>query len=324
MKGIPPNKLSKYSRGNDTIVAHITPKEALLLKSMGGSGTINPKTGLLEFWDSDQGRGGVGDDPAAGDYGGWGDVGSEVSGEGESTSSGFGISEDSIDFLADNPLYGEDPSDIVSGIGIPANETPSDFSYTGPVSYTEASVSDGFNVSQTPPSNAIIEEGNKTYLNITPDKAQVNDTSWVDDAWNSLTSMTSGDVANAVRDFTGKSLLKIAGRAALTTAGITGGLGTLVGIPMGFAMNYAWNKLLKPNLSTEIPVLAEDVTTPDSGGSSTGDTDVASGAFGDIDSTDIASLVTTIDPSMRGQRGPDYSQYRSLTGFKTKYGIPVT
>ena len=36
-------------RKGDTILAHISPKEAALLKKRGGSGTINPDTGLPEF-----------------------------------------------------------------------------------------------------------------------------------------------------------------------------------------------------------------------------------------------------------------------------------
>lgn len=39
---------SKGNRG-DTMLAHINPEEARLLKMMGGSGTINPKTGLPQF-----------------------------------------------------------------------------------------------------------------------------------------------------------------------------------------------------------------------------------------------------------------------------------
>ena len=45
--------LEKKGRGNDTILAHITQKEAQILKDMGGSGTVNPETGLLEFFDGD-------------------------------------------------------------------------------------------------------------------------------------------------------------------------------------------------------------------------------------------------------------------------------
>lgn len=36
-------------RHGDTILAHINPAEARMLKDAGGSGTTNPKTGLLEF-----------------------------------------------------------------------------------------------------------------------------------------------------------------------------------------------------------------------------------------------------------------------------------
>ena len=43
--------LRSRGRGNDKILAHITPKEAALLKKRGGSGTINPDTGLPEFDD---------------------------------------------------------------------------------------------------------------------------------------------------------------------------------------------------------------------------------------------------------------------------------
>ena len=43
--------IREQGRGNDTILAHITPKEAALLKARGGSGTTNPATGLPEFED---------------------------------------------------------------------------------------------------------------------------------------------------------------------------------------------------------------------------------------------------------------------------------
>ena len=38
-------------RGRDTVLAHITPQEAALLKRRGGRGSINPDTGLPEFED---------------------------------------------------------------------------------------------------------------------------------------------------------------------------------------------------------------------------------------------------------------------------------
>ena len=44
--------LRAKGRGKDTMLAHITPKEAALLKRRGGSGSVNPDTGLPEFEDS--------------------------------------------------------------------------------------------------------------------------------------------------------------------------------------------------------------------------------------------------------------------------------
>lgn len=41
--------IASLGRRGDTILAHINPQEAAVLKAMGGSGTINPATGLPEF-----------------------------------------------------------------------------------------------------------------------------------------------------------------------------------------------------------------------------------------------------------------------------------
>ena len=43
--------LARQGRNGDTMLAHVTPEEMRLLKSRGGSGTINPITGLPEFFD---------------------------------------------------------------------------------------------------------------------------------------------------------------------------------------------------------------------------------------------------------------------------------
>jgi hypothetical protein len=42
--------IASYGRNGDTMLAHITPAEARMLKRRGGSGTINPATGLPEFF----------------------------------------------------------------------------------------------------------------------------------------------------------------------------------------------------------------------------------------------------------------------------------
>jgi hypothetical protein len=43
-------ELRQQGRNGDTVLAHINPKEAALLRLMGGSGTTNPNTGLPEFF----------------------------------------------------------------------------------------------------------------------------------------------------------------------------------------------------------------------------------------------------------------------------------
>lgn len=56
MMGQPPafargglNHVAAMGRGGDTMLAHINPREAEVLRRMGGSGTINPHTGLTEY-----------------------------------------------------------------------------------------------------------------------------------------------------------------------------------------------------------------------------------------------------------------------------------
>jgi len=62
--------LARYGRGGDTELAHINPQEAEMLKRMGGAGTVNPQTGLREFWSSGPGGEGPGDPGSSSDPGG--------------------------------------------------------------------------------------------------------------------------------------------------------------------------------------------------------------------------------------------------------------
>lgn len=51
------SEIARMGRNGDTMLAHITPSEARLLRRRGGSGTVNPVTGLPEFFSlSDVGR----------------------------------------------------------------------------------------------------------------------------------------------------------------------------------------------------------------------------------------------------------------------------
>jgi len=50
-------EVRRAGRGKDTMLAHITPREAALLKARGGRGSINPDTGLPEFEDDSENYG---------------------------------------------------------------------------------------------------------------------------------------------------------------------------------------------------------------------------------------------------------------------------
>ena len=72
--------LRDQGRFGDTELAHVNPEEEALLRSLGGSGTINPGTGLREYYSgaddpdatSDPGDGGDGKDDDDDDYEGYG------------------------------------------------------------------------------------------------------------------------------------------------------------------------------------------------------------------------------------------------------------
>ncbi len=92
-------KFASKGRNGDTLVAHITPREALMLKYMGGSGTINPRTGFLEFYDgggdSGGGEGGGNEGGGTGDGPGGGPGSGPDSGPGTGPDSGPGTGPDS-------------------------------------------------------------------------------------------------------------------------------------------------------------------------------------------------------------------------------------
>lgn len=52
--------LARLGNRGDTMLAHINPAEALVLKRLGGAGTLNPKTGLRQFYPGAGGAGGMG------------------------------------------------------------------------------------------------------------------------------------------------------------------------------------------------------------------------------------------------------------------------
>lgn len=102
------------ARGNrgDTMLAHIDPREAGLLRSMGGVGTRNPKTGLLQFYPGAGGAGGMG----LGGSGG--EAGSDPSGRGNAGSGNQGGNQGSGGYTgthASGPGFGSGPTNSPSG-----------------------------------------------------------------------------------------------------------------------------------------------------------------------------------------------------------------
>jgi len=93
-------KLEDAGRYGDTLIAHINPLEARLLKLFGGSGTTNPETGFLEFYgfgggDSDPGGMDGADDSYGGDSDPGGMDGADDAYGGDSDPGGMDSADDS-------------------------------------------------------------------------------------------------------------------------------------------------------------------------------------------------------------------------------------
>lgn len=65
--------LAEAGRRGDDRVTRLIPAEAALLKARGGSGTVNPASGMLEYWDSDGGLSGSEGNDSVGNGGRSGD-----------------------------------------------------------------------------------------------------------------------------------------------------------------------------------------------------------------------------------------------------------
>ena len=102
LKGIA-SLLQQYGRNGDTILAHINPKEAMLLDRVSGGGSINPMTGMPEFSNGNDDTDG-GD--AGGAVGGEDNPGGDPAEEGDDDEAGGGMGIAEI---------GRDPDDTAAG-----------------------------------------------------------------------------------------------------------------------------------------------------------------------------------------------------------------
>ncbi|HWA45241.1 MAG TPA: hypothetical protein VHA10_18620, partial [Hypericibacter adhaerens] len=110
-------RLGAQGRDGDTLVAHISPLEAAILKLLGGSGTRNPKTGLLEFkYGGDTNEGG------AHGFGGRASMGGHA-GNGRSQAIGTGIKDNTGLGDADVDRLAAGPSFSSPGFSVTRNRT---------------------------------------------------------------------------------------------------------------------------------------------------------------------------------------------------------
>jgi hypothetical protein len=110
--------LAAQGRNGDSLVAHITGQEAALLKRLGGAGTTNPRTGLLEFYDGGENDRGIGE--------GGGPSGSRASsdrndgGDYDRDAPSAGAGRGTLGYSASGATFGYDPNTAVGEAAIKA------------------------------------------------------------------------------------------------------------------------------------------------------------------------------------------------------------
>jgi hypothetical protein len=135
--------LAAQGRGGDTMLAHINPEEAKLLKLFGGSGGINPNTGLHEFRPG--GDAGTSDAATGGAFDGGGSAGggggardAHGSQYDMGSAGGGGGARD-----AHGSQY--DMGNVVGNFGPGAGETVADYGIHGVANYDKGHVTDQSN-----------------------------------------------------------------------------------------------------------------------------------------------------------------------------------
>ena len=106
--------LGAMGRRGDSLVAHITPREAMMLKAQGGAGTRNPLTGLLEFYDADGGGNAADSGDPSGSGGATGESGADTSSS-DPGDPGFGSSVDFGGSGFSGGGFGSDPNNSSGG-----------------------------------------------------------------------------------------------------------------------------------------------------------------------------------------------------------------
>jgi hypothetical protein len=328
---IPPADLAKYGKGNDSIVAHISPREAMLLKLFGGSGTINPKTGLLEFYSGDSGDQGDGGDPG-------GDPGSGDPGSG---SFGGFASQDAADADRGGPdpgspgTTGSDPSnpsedttgrDVGYNTGYAegvAESTGRDAGYN--MGYLGGTTEEGYTSN---PENADVFGATKGFGRNRSENQDVPATPTMDFFDDTFASMKE-NVGMFFGGLIGGKALGIAAGALAFGLGLPGLAvtaatmgGKLAGAAIGKDVAQGLSPAEQASLSESMA--AQEAANAGKSGSDSPDTSLST--QGAIPVNTPAISAPTSSPLLLTSRAPQYnlsSQRSALTGMPARYSLPT-
>jgi len=158
--------LQDKGRNGDTILAHINPREAALLREQGGSGDINPETGLMEFSDEDYTAGlSAAEAPAS-------TPGYDAVPEGQFEGAQYTFPTAGYSAIPELDLTAQAPQQAFAAQGAAVGSTPTDYSLAGmrpPTALGETIAGPQAGPSQAPAQKGFLESlsgGDKTRLGL--------------------------------------------------------------------------------------------------------------------------------------------------------------
>jgi hypothetical protein len=237
-------RVAMEGRNGDTEVAHVNPEEKLLLASLGGSGTINPATGLPEFFEGSTAADSHGSNSSgmSGEgYGGGSAYGGSDSGSGVESGTRGGLDTATPDYTSVYDALGENfGTGNPSRAGSPAQTNTFDASNNWGLGIGDASALAGFGTGIPGALSYAANMGISTAL------AGIN---------NSVNNLSFGDVAGFIGG--GAVGMLTAGLAGPVIAGVAGPLaGTIGGQVAGRAAGNLAGNAITSAINNSAPTAA--------------------------------------------------------------------
>lgn len=251
-------RVAMEGTGSDTMLAHVNPEEAKLLKSLGGSGTINPNTGLVQYDVDGTGSYGGSGDHAGSSWGGGGETSGGTTNGGEVGGVAGPDAYDTYgDFTGNNTPVG--PGISAADQGWAPQEAGMYSGPSKPSQTYDASNNWGLGIGDA---SAFAGTG-KGVLGALNYAAEVGVTPAMAGVQNSLNNMTFGDIAGFIGGAAVSTL--VGGIAGPVLAGVAGPIaGTLGGKAVGsIAGNYAGNAITSA-VNNGLPTGQATATNPNS------------------------------------------------------------